>query len=674
MNVMALIAKEWLPHFQFDFTEKIIGAVTALIAIAETIRRLVRWFVERRAPSDLREFSFAQIIDYKHRRSLKPEFFRFIGPMAADFEQGYVYLRPEVDQLLERLRSEPLIGVQGDPAAGKTVVLSFFGYKILRSRRFSPLKRQAVYLIRLKESTIKESQLAKLRHLHKSAVVIVDDCHLDRKFTEQLIAPPAPGCHVVLVSRPPDLDKERIDPLQKSLFRAAFEKALKITASDAASQIVSLYSDRNNLEIETGNSRAIVGKYGHNLMILSWALDTLRQQNSFKEADVSRAAARWLLPEFGTPEGFYRDLREKDRGKIRPNEAAAIFLILASSYRYEVPVSRGFLEHDLHVKDAHLDLVIKSRMATADQDQIGLTHSALANLFIKAAADPLLGEVVRTVERKSSGSFPNGVLRSYIKARPEYACQLFASSDMHSSQTSQAIAKGNETVIGQGIMLEKSFSKIVYAISNIREMDEATARDILESNSEIIEALGSKIRDAELGHSLGWEVAVICAFGEAVKAAPVVDPDVLKRHWGMDFLVRDDFGVELDALGKRIALKVIAIVAEKILNASGSGVDYWTQFTAQLEAFFSGMRYHGLLLEGKPLVYQLAPSIARKLDDETTPRKITALCVLTLTEGDQALGKAIVDALSPRGQAVLRELRANPPNELIRSIVEKLFS
>src|SRR2546423_10983521 len=291
---IVILEKLLLPHIQLDVILKIIGAVGALIGIGAFIRRVVRGAIERAAPSELRRFSFSEYIDYEHRRTSEPAVFRFAGPVAADFEQGYVYFRPEVDLLLSEIENQSLVAVMGLPAAGKTVVLRSLGYKILQG--LPPVKRKNVYLIPLKELTVSQAELAKLRNLQKSAVVIIDDCHLDRVFTEKLIAPPVPQCRMFLFSRRAELADVESGAHRKSAFSEAFESAIEIKAHEAASEIVSLYSDKTHVRIGPEANQAIVERYGENLMILIWALDTYKSKNSLAETDVARTAARWLLP------------------------------------------------------------------------------------------------------------------------------------------------------------------------------------------------------------------------------------------------------------------------------------------------------------------------------------------------------------------------------------------
>ena len=707
---------QWPFHLELDSVEKIIASIAGLIAIGETTRRLLLRFLRRMTPPELRRFSFAEYIDYEHRRGSKPALFRFAGALAADFERGYVYLRPEIDQLFKRLRKESPIAVIGSPAAGKTVVLRSLGYKILKSRRFNPLNRRAVYLISLKEVVVQDSELEKLRKLHKAAVIIVDDCHLDRTFGEKLIADPTPRCRIVLFSRPldfppmappnrldPDIGRveDHISPALESPLRVAFDasRAVEIKATEAAANIVSLYNEKTGLAIERDVQSRIAGGYRDNLMVLSWALQTFRRNKTFARADVSRTAANWLLPEFGSGEGFYRDLREEDRRKIHPDDAAAIFLILASAYRFEFPVARDFLQHDLRVERSHLDLLVKSRMITADHEEIGLPHASLASLLVEAALTTPLSEVVRAIERRLQGAFPDGVLRLYLNGRPAQTCRLLYRIPPAADGTLRTIIENNEATIRQGITSEQDLSMVVSAIKLVHSVDKNIPKNLLEENyPAFVESLGRRL----LKSPLDWESAecvtviadasessamALLPYAEAQVRAATVDYS-MGSYFGAIVQRREDFAAALlpvlleklretdlgyglascvhgivgyfdsNGAGKRLARRLIPLVAEKILQAP----DY-----ASIVASVAAMSWR----KDNELTFELVPSIAQRLNAEPTRVMVGTVVLMIGADVYQPLGKAIYDSLSPAAQAILHDISANPPNEDIRSSLEK---
>ncbi len=235
--------------------------------------------------SPLSQFLMADYLEF--RKEEEPKFFRSYSPIAIDFEKGYVYMRPEVKEIIESLNKKRIICLTGEPASGKTVILHSIGYSLIKDKR-------DVYLIPLKERRRPEPD--EIRKLDREAVLILDDCHLDTSYVEDLLKPPRPKYSLIISSRPlepPWEEQERIR--RRSELYERMKEAIRIKPEDAAGKIIELFSKKKGLEIKEETRRELK-KYFSNLMVLSWALETYERYKSVAKEKIYETVKNWLCP------------------------------------------------------------------------------------------------------------------------------------------------------------------------------------------------------------------------------------------------------------------------------------------------------------------------------------------------------------------------------------------
>lgn len=352
-------------------------------------------------------------------REEEPRFFRPYGPMAVDFEKGYVYIRPEVPEIIKQLKGGAVTCIAGDPATGKTVILHSTGYFLLKETN------PQVYFIPLKETKRPDKDV--ICSLPTDAVVILDDCHLNTSYADDLIAPPCPKCSLILSSRPfePHRFREERIGTGSELFER-MKKAIKIRPENTAEGIIGIFSEKQGLPI-TEETKTQLKEYSTNLMVLSWALEAYKEYESVEQKRIYEVVKNWLCPLYKT-NGFYKDLKKEVREKIEQREAAKIFLFLAAFYQYEMPVPRQFLVELLGIEDnynSELSILLESKIITGDLETIGLPHSAIAKLLVKATKEiKYLKAITETFKSKitiNSGnlSWDNGLLFLFFWKYPE---------------------------------------------------------------------------------------------------------------------------------------------------------------------------------------------------------------------------------------------------------------
>jgi len=412
---------DWLINFfkkhREDMLSKTVWPIIGFLA-AVLVKELLSKIIP---PANLRKYLFKNLLKPS---DIKPEVFRPTGrPEYVDFDKQFVYLRPETESILRQLRQNPVIGVKGMPASGKTYLVYSIGYALLKSMRLNPLKKNALYYIALKEQAPTESQRTTIRNLPKRALVIIDDCHLNSKFVEQLFAPEKPRCRVLLFSRP-------LDPLFDRIFNGEPLIELDKNTPAVGQKILALYEARAGLKTEEKIRKLILEKYANDLVLLVFALKALQHGDKLTEGKIDDRvtayfAKEWLFPEAFSSFGFYESFDDCDRNKIRPVEAVTIFLLLAAAYRYEILLPRTLLEKHFAIKEEHLDILAKSRTVTVAGLFVGLPHSELANIILRSTdINDSVKALIKELPGDFPAAFPDGVLHKYLQNYPENALDV----------------------------------------------------------------------------------------------------------------------------------------------------------------------------------------------------------------------------------------------------------
>ncbi|MCZ6690095.1 MAG: hypothetical protein O7H41_10860 [Planctomycetota bacterium] len=372
-----------------------------------------------------------------------PRFFRPQGPQAVDFAEGFVVRRPESDMILRKLRTEGVVAIEGIAASGKSVILNSVGYKLLVQAR-----RRPVYYVSLKDE--ERPRIGDMVALPKFAIVIVDDCHLDIAFAEKILSM-ALQCHLVLASRPLAPDSRNNDEEDRGLgigtprsltkrtqLDEAFNDAIRIVPDDVASDLIDLFAEKRAVSISYKTKNAIIEQYEENLMLVTWALDSIEHHHSADTENVALTAADWLLPDAYTAQGFYASVGINDRNKISPETAAKLILTLAPFYRFEIPIDRQFLLNVSAADPSELDILLKSRILSGRMESIGLAHSVLANVFVDSARRiDRLHQIASTI----SVDYPHGVLSLYLQRNFSRSCSVIARIPTWESEGIEALRR-----------------------------------------------------------------------------------------------------------------------------------------------------------------------------------------------------------------------------------------
>ena len=290
-----------------------------------------------------------------------PKLFRVSGPLWTDFKKGYVFERKEVNEIINKLNKEGLIILTGEPASGKSIILRNIGYKLAR-------RRKRVYYVDLKSNKPKADTLNKI----KKGYILIDDAHLDLKFTDRVIDLYTKNLKIVMATRP----IKQVNQEKKATFSYKLQEYLKdgnkkvqISPHSAVDGIIRIFSEKIKPFPES-----LIDKLNRdNLWILAWQLETYEKYNSIDYDKIYKKIQTYL--------------REDLKDLYGVNSAEDIFLPLSLFYRYEIPVRKKFIV-DLVGESENIEKLVESKeIIELERDgykYLGLYHSELANIYFKA--------------------------------------------------------------------------------------------------------------------------------------------------------------------------------------------------------------------------------------------------------------------------------------------------
>ncbi|HWP31374.1 MAG TPA: TIR and AAA domain-containing protein [Fimbriimonadales bacterium] len=478
-------------------------------------------------------YTVSSILDFQKRVYQTPEFYRLIGPMAVDFEAGYVVMREEVGKILDLLKTERRVGLTGDPASGKSVLLHSIGYQLIE-------EKAEVYFIRLKEP--ERPKFSAIQQLPEEAILLVDDAHLDREFAEKLLGTPPLKCKILLASRPLEpsweMEKDTIHTSPLKAFLSEGKRVIQLQAVDAADSIVKLFEEKVlEKEIEE-REKALIQQEGYdqNLLLLTWALETYKKKETMARKEVCETVARWLYPD-GPDEGFYRDMVPADRERVNKEQAVLILLALAAFYRFEIPVAQYFLTDTLGLNRETLDILLESRILSGGGGRVSLHHSAVANLFLEAQTSSRLRQPVKQIRNAilthaqdlQNTPWEDALFHLYLRNCPKNACELIAklpswTGEGKSLIRSLAGKKENLDKILEAIRGEMDVGNIGWCVWGIANASIEVARKIVENPKFDWQGLIKKLKEEKDVGKIRWCVEEIANASKkvALKLVPVV--------------------------------------------------------------------------------------------------------------------------------------------------------
>jgi hypothetical protein len=317
------------------------------------------------------------------KKKLHPKFFRTVGPFWIDFERGYVFRRDEIDEIIGKLKKDPLQVVEGQPASGKSVLIKHIGHDLQRAG-FQVFYLDCKYEL---EENLKVYFEEALEGDSAKILLIIDNYHLHIDLCENFLQRyrnfHMRKTKLLIASRPvTGHDKRRdleIEHLSKS----------EISTGNIAQNIVCTYL-KEGLRLPDDRIEEyslIFREYEGDLWYLSWALKTFNPGEG--GIDVQKIY-----------EEVHRSIREIEH-------AAEVFFPLAILNRFEIPVEKRFLtqeEYGLNIEEdkidhlVHLNEIVQTQVRGSRKwTALSLYHSSLAALIYETYLNTELAEVLPEV-------------------------------------------------------------------------------------------------------------------------------------------------------------------------------------------------------------------------------------------------------------------------------------
>ncbi len=295
-------------------------------------------------------------------------------PEWIDFEEGFVIERREVDEIINKLETDTIQLVLGEPASGKSVILKNIGFKFAKENK-------DVYIVELKKHSRDEvkryfEDIFEIKD--EKAVFIVDDAHLLPTECERLVRDfknRKSKAKLIIGSRE---TREIRGEYPKEGSEFEYLSKTDIHAEDVTEEMIKRFLKRKygfsdeRIKVVSKN----LEEYKKDLWHLSWALKAYNPEKDSVEE-----------------EGVYDKIRDSIRnisvGKGKPGITAEdVFLPLSIFYRFEIPIERRFLEEHIGIEENIINQLI-DLSEVIETEEIGkrrtlsLIHSSIADLYFK---------------------------------------------------------------------------------------------------------------------------------------------------------------------------------------------------------------------------------------------------------------------------------------------------
>jgi RecA/RadA recombinase len=333
-------------------------------------------------------------------------YFREIGPKFIDFKNNYVFTRPEVETIIERMKRGRFIHIEGPPSSGKTVIALTIAYQALT-------KRKTVFYFNRPSSLsdgFKEFILSPLgAKFDKSDVLLIlDDVHVDVNRASEVFAFIYNNLHnmrMIFISRP--LIIEQVDDENINQFEfTRFVPKIEIMADLAVKALSNFYSQqRFGQQISPINMNLFVHECANDLLILGRYLKEWDGAPRVKLEQLRDAVANAIRLDL-------------EKIRIKSPDAVKAFLILGVFYKFEIRVEKAFFDH----LKIDVEPLILSGDVKEENNFVFLYHSSLARLYSNVIQSFNMPEYAEMISRFTT--FPLSLFSDYIRNNPRNLCEL----------------------------------------------------------------------------------------------------------------------------------------------------------------------------------------------------------------------------------------------------------
>ena len=388
-----------------------------------------------------------------------PEFFRPSGPAWVDFQEGYMYERPEVADIVNRLKQEEVVAVKGAPASGKSSVLRNVGYRLASEGadvRFLGLRTLPVNQV---------SEISKIRH----GYIFVDDAHLNLGFVENLLLNRL-NAKIIVACRDVNLRKSS-GPTTEYKLAEYLDKATTIKAADAAEQILERFEDKRGAtppELRSALTR-------NDLWMMAWQLKSVESHGSINEESVLRTVKEYV---------------ESIQACARPEN---VLLPASAFFEHEIPVRRPFLdsfseEGAIKALETQGEVVV---VVSGARDYVALHHSEVAAVYQKAFRyfDDFGAGAKKAIVKRFEGAFgkqdslastlPAKLLNIYLRDYPVEITNLVTLL-VEDKALAAEIIRNNMDDISDGLEQGEVASRIGVCINAIAFTNKLAAKTIAQ--------------------------------------------------------------------------------------------------------------------------------------------------------------------------------------------------
>lgn len=408
--------------------------------------------------------------------STRPEFFRRSGPAWLDFQEGYVYERPEVADITQRLKQEDVVAIKGGPASGKSSVLRNVGYRLA-------VDGADVRFLELKTLPVNEaSEISKIRH----GFIFVDDAHLNLSFVESLLLN-RPNAKIVVACRNIDLRK-LYGPTTEYKLTEYLDNAVTIRAANAADQILERFEEkRGSIPHELRSALTT-----NDLWVMAWQLKSIASNGRMDEASVLKTVKQYV---------------ENIKGCPRPE---SVLLLASAFFEHETAVRKPFLdsfseEGTVKALETQGELVV---VVSGGRDYVVLHHSEVAAVYQRAFQyfEDFGASTKRAIVRRFEDSFGRQnsaastltakLLNIYVREYPTEITNL--ATVLQDSVLASEIVRNNWDDILAGLEQEIAIERIGHCVGAIRATNGHSAKAIVQGLN-----LDSLVEKIEQERSLG---------------------------------------------------------------------------------------------------------------------------------------------------------------------------